>query len=185
MLKEIYKDIEHRMQQTIDMLKHDLATIRTGRASLAILDGIKVDYYGTPSPLNQVAKLAIPEASLITIQPYDPALIADVEKAILTADLGLNPANDGKLIRVPIPPLTAERRQMLIKKVHVMGEEAKNAVRHVRRDGNDRIKKLEKDKSISQDDEHRAYDEIQKQTDKMCAEVDGLVVHKDKELQEV
>ncbi len=185
MLKDIYQDIEHRMQQTVEKLKHDLATIRTGRATLAIFDGVKVPYYGTPTPLNQVAKLSVPEASLITIQPYDPGLIGDIEKAILGSDLGLNPANDGKLIRVPIPPLTAERRQMLVKRVHTLGEEAKNAIRHVRRDGNDAVKKLEKDKAISQDEEHRALDEIQKKTDKMCTEVDELVSHKDKEVKEV
>jgi ribosome recycling factor len=185
MLKEIHKDVDHRMQQTIENFKHDLAAIRTGRASLAILEGVKVDYYGTPSPLNQVAKLGVPEAALITIQPYDPGLIGEIEKAILTSDLGLNPSNDGKLIRVPIPPLTAERRQMLIKKVHTMGEEAKNTIRHIRRDGNDAVKKLEKDKEISQDDEHRAYDEIQKKTEKMCAELDEIVSHKDAELKEV
>ena len=185
MLKEIRKDAERRMAKTIDNLKHEMATIRTGRASLAILDGIRVDYYGTPSPLNQVAKLSVPEASLIVIQPWDPALIADIEKAIQSSDLGLNPANDGKLIRLPIPPLTAERRTMLIKRVHGMGEEAKNAIRHIRRDANDAIKKLEKDSTISQDDEHRAYDDIQKLTDDRCAKVDDLVSHKDQELKEI
>ena len=185
MLKEIHDDTEERMGKTLENLKHELAAIRTGRASLAILDGIRVDYYGTPSPLNQVAKLSVPEASLIVIQPWDPALIGEIEKAIRTSDLGLNPANDGKLIRLPIPPLTAERRATLVKKVHQMGEEAKNAARHIRRDANDAIKDLEKKGDISQDDEHRAYGDIQKLTDDTCKSIDDLVAHKDEELKEI
>jgi len=185
MLTEIFKDVDERMRQAVEHMKHELATVRTGRASLAIFDGIRVDAYGSASPLNQVAKLGVPDASLITIQPYDPALIGDIEKAIQSSDLGLNPANDGKLIRVPIPPLTSERRQMLSKRVHTLGEETKNGIRHIRRDGNAEIKKLEKAKSISEDDEHRAYDDVQKKTEETCSQVDDLVRHKDKELQEV
>jgi len=185
MLNEIFKDMDQRMSQAVEHLKHELATVRTGRASLAIFDGVRVEAYGTASPLNQVAKLGVPDASMITIQPYDPSLIGEIEKAIQSSDLGLNPSNDGKLIRVPIPPLTSERRQMLAKRVHTLGEETKNAVRHVRRDGNGEVKKLEKAKDISEDEEHRAYDEIQKKTEEVCQQVDELVRHKDKELQEV
>ena len=184
-MEKTRKATEERMDKTVDNLKHELSTVRTGRASLAILDGVRVDYYGTPSPLNQVAKLSVPEAALIVVQPWDTALIGAIEKAIQIADLGLNPANDGKVIRLPIPPLTAERRTLLIKKVHAMGEDAKNAVRHIRRDANEAIKKLEKDSAISQDDEHRAHDEIQKLTDAHCTEVDELVSHKDQELKEI
>ncbi|MFQ5719988.1 MAG: ribosome recycling factor [Acidobacteriota bacterium] len=185
MLDQIHDDASTRMGKTLENLQHELATIRTGRASLAILDAIRVDYYGTPGPLNQVAKLSVPEASLIVIQPWDPALIGDIEKAIRSSDLGLNPTNDGKLIRLPIPPLTAERRAMLIKRVHTLGEETKGAVRHIRRDANDAVKKLQKEGKISQDDEHRAYDRIQKLTDERCGDVDGLIRHKDAELKEV
>lgn len=184
-MEETRKATEERMDKTVDNLKHELSTVRTGRASLAILDGIRVDYYGTPTPLNQVAKLSVPEAALIVVQPWETTLIGAIERAIQVADLGLNPANDGKVIRLPIPPLTAERRTLLIKKVHGMGEDAKNAVRHIRRDANDAIKKLEKDSAISQDDEHRAYDEIQKLTDARCTQVDELVAHKDQELKEI
>jgi ribosome recycling factor len=184
MLKEIFQDVDSRMQQALDHLMHELAGVRTGRASLVIFDGVRVDYYGTPSPLNQVAKLGVPDASMITIQPYDPALIGDIERAIQAANLGLNPANDGKLIRVPIPPLTSERRQTLQKKVHALGEETKNGIRHVRRDGNDATKALEKDKEISEDEEHRAYDEIQKKTEVACGKVDEMVQHKVTELRE-
>ncbi|MFQ5768314.1 MAG: ribosome recycling factor [Acidobacteriota bacterium] len=185
MVQDVLKDTDQKMRHAVDILKHEFATIRTGRASLAIFEGVRVDYYGTPTPLNQVAKLSVPDAAMITIQPYDPALIADIEKAILQSDLGLNPLNDGKLIRVPIPPLTAERRKMLVKKVHTLGEETKNAVRHIRRNANDAIKNLEKKKEISQDEEHHAYDEIQKRTEARCKEVDQVVLHKDKELMEV
>ncbi len=184
MLKEIFKDIDTRTQQALDHLMHELAGVRTGRASLVIFDGVRVDYYGTPSPLNQVAKLGVPDANMITIQPYDPALIGDIERAIQAANLGLNPSNDGKLIRVPIPPLTSERRQMLQKKVHGLGEEAKNGIRHVRRDGNDATKALEKEKGISEDEEHKGYDEIQKKTEAACDKVDEIVKHKVTELQE-
>jgi ribosome recycling factor len=184
MLTEIFKNVEERMDQAVEHLKHELATVRTGRATLAIFDGVRVDAYGSASPLNQVAKLGVPDASLITIQPYDPALIGDIERAIHAAGLDLNPANDGKVIRVPIPALTSERRQMLVKRVHTLGEETKNGIRHIRRDGNAEIKKLEKEKSISEDDEHRSYDEVQKKTEELCSLVDDLIRHKDKELQE-
>ncbi|MFQ5671346.1 MAG: ribosome recycling factor [Acidobacteriota bacterium] len=183
--RKVTEDMARRMSQAIDHLKHELASIRTGRASLAILDGIRVTYFDNPSPLNQVAKLSIPEASLIVIQPYDISLIVDIEKAIRSADLGLNPSNDGKLIRVPIPPLTAERRETLMRKVHSLGEEAKTAIRQVRRDGNDAIKKLEKTKVISQDEMHRTFEAIQKATDKECQVIDAAVSQKDRELTEV
>jgi ribosome recycling factor len=184
MLNQVYKDVDEGMKQALEHLKHELSTVRTGRASLAIFDGLKVDAYGTPTPMNQVAKLGVPDATLITIQPYDPSLITQIERAIQMSDLGLNPSNDGKLIRVPIPPLTSERRQVMSKRVHTLGEDCKNAIRHVRRDGNDEVKRLEKDKSISEDDEHRAFDEIQKKTEEACKVVDDLIRHKDKELKE-
>jgi ribosome recycling factor len=185
MIEETRRAAEERMEKALESLRHDVGTIRTGRASLAILDGVRIDYFGTPTPLNQVAKLSVPEAALIVVQPWDGTLIGEIERAIHTADLGVNPSNDGKVIRLPIPPLTAERRAVLIKRVHGMGEDAKNAIRHIRRDANDVIKKLEKDSAISQDDEHRAYDEIQKLTDTRCALVDELIVHKDHELTEI
>jgi ribosome recycling factor len=144
-----------------------------------------VDYYGTMTPMNQVAKLSIPEPSLVVAQPFDPSAVAAIEKAILASDLGLNPANDGKLVRIPIPALTEERRKQLVKKVHQLGEEAKTAVRQVRREANDELKKLQKDTKLSEDEAHRATDEVQKKTDKYVADVDALCKNKEKELMEV
>jgi ribosome recycling factor len=159
--------------------------VRTGRASLAIFDNLYVDYYGTATPLNQVAKLSIPEPSLIVAQPFDPSVLASIEKAIQTSDLGLNPANDGKLIRIPIPPLTEERRKQLVKKVHGLAEEAKTAIRHIRREANDELKRLEKDGDLSSDDARRTMDEVQKQTDKHTGSIEDLSKNKEKELMEV
>ncbi len=185
MLKEIIAAIEKRMNLTIEDTKHKLAIIRTGRASLSILEGVRVDYYGTETPVNQIAKLSIPDPTLIVAQPFDPTIINEIEKAILKADLGLNPANDGKIIRIPIPPLTEERRKQLIKKVSQTGEEGKTAIRQIRRDGNEEVKVLEKEKKISQDEEHRGYDEIQKITDTFVGKIDDLVKSKSKELMEL
>jgi len=185
MMKELVSSIERKMKERIEYARRSLATIRTGRASLAILDGVTVDYYGTPTPLNQVASLAIPDATLITAQPWDSTQIPAIEKAILKADLGLNPQNDGKLVRIPIPPLTEERRKEFVKKVHQMGEDERTHVRQVRRDGNEQAKKLMKDKAISEDDEKRALEQIQKLTDKYIVAIDELVKHKEKELLEV
>ena len=174
-----------RMIASVEDFRHKLATVRTGRASLGILDGIHVDYYGTPTPLNQIAKLSVPEASLIVAQPFDPSTLQPIEKAIRASDLGLNPANDGKLIRIPIPPLTEERRKQLIKKVHALREEAKTAVRQIRRDANDEAKHLEKDGDVSQDDAHRVLDEIQQATDRFTKEIDQLCASKEAELSEI
>jgi ribosome recycling factor len=176
---------DKRMAASVEDFRHKLATVRTGRASLGILDGVNVDYYGTPTPLNQIAKLSIPEPTLIVAQPFDPSTLRPIEKAILSADLGLNPSNDGKLIRIPIPPLTEERRKQLIKKVNGMREDSKTAVRQIRRDSNEETKGLEKAGEISEDDAHRWLGDIQKQTDHYTAEIDRLCANKEEELSEV
>ena len=185
MIDEIQADVERRMKSTLEILRKDLSSIRTGRASLAILDGVKVDYYGTDTPLSQVATLSVPEPSMIVVQPWDPGNIEAIEKAVLRADLGLNPSNDGKVVRLPIPPLTEERRKQLARKVSKIGEECKTALRQVRRDGNEQIKSLEKSKTVSQDDEHRALDAIQKLTDQFSKSVDDLVKKKEREILEI
>lgn len=185
MLDEILEETDKRMDATVEDGRHKLAAVRTGRASLAMFDGVMVDYYGTPTPLNQVAKLSIPEPSLIVAQPFDPSTLGVIEKAILASDLGLNPANDGKLIRIPIPPLTEERRKQLVKKVHALGEDSKTAIRQIRRDANDKLKKLEKDGDASQDDVRRALEEVQKRTDRHTGQIDEYCSNKEKELMEV
>jgi ribosome recycling factor len=182
---ELLKSTDERMDATVADAKHKLASVRTGRASLALLDGIRVDYYGTPTPLNQVAKLSIPEPTLIVAQPFDPSTLAPIEKAIMSSDLGLNPSNDGKLIRIPIPPLTEERRKQLAKKVRSLGEESKTAIRQIRRDTNEQIKSLEKASEISEDDAHRYLDETQKITDRHTGQIDELCKQKEKELMEI
>jgi ribosome recycling factor len=183
--KEILREADTKMNATVADARHRLATVRTGRATLALFDGVMVDYYGTPTPLNQVAKLSIPEPTLIVAQPFDPSTLPTIEKAIMASDLGLNPSNDGKLVRIPIPALTEERRKELVKKVHAMGEEAKTAIRHARRDANETIKNAQKSGELSEDDAHRALDEVQKRTDAHAAEIDTLCKNKDKELMEV
>jgi ribosome recycling factor len=183
--KQVIDQVEKKMAATLQDARHKLAAVRTGRASLAMFDGVMVDYYGTMTPLNQVAKLSIPEPSLVVAQPFDPSALPSIEKAILAADLGLNPANDGKLVRIPIPALTEERRKQLVKKVHQQGEEAKTAVRLIRREANEEIKKLQKDSHLSEDDGRRATDDVQKKTDKYVADVDALCKNKEKELMEV
>ena len=182
MVKEIHDAAEKKMKHSVEMTRKELATIRTGRASLAILDGIHVDYYGNATPLNQVATLAVPDPTLITIQPWEPALTKEIEKAILQSELGLTPANDGKVVRLPIPPLTEERRKQLAKKVHHVGEEGKTVVRQHRREANDHLKALLKDKKISEDDEKRALEQIQELTDRSVKQIDDLVQHKEKEI---
>src|SRR5271156_2344927 len=169
--KEVEANLQMRMEKALADLLHEMASIRTGRASLGILDHIRVDYYGTPTPLNQVANLHVPEPSLITIQPWDVSQIGPIEKAIRGSDLGLNPANDGKLIRVPIPALTEERRKDMVKRLHHVVEEHRVAARNVRRDANEHLKKLLKDKVISEDEERRALDEVQKMTDDHIAKI--------------
>jgi ribosome recycling factor len=182
---EVRKQLVDRMDKAIESLKKDIAGIRTGRASLGIFEGITVDYYGTPTPINQVATMSVPESRLITIQPWDLKMIAEIEKAILKSDLGLNPSNDGKIIRIAIPPLTEERRKQIIKQVHKRVEEAKIAVRNIRRDSNDEVKKLEKEKKMSEDDAKKTLEEIQKLTDSYIKRTDEINSHKEKELMEV
>ena len=184
MKEKILEDVKRKMNKVLEILDQDLARIRTGRASVALLEGIKVEAYDTTMPLPQVASLAAPEPRLLTVQPWDPTLLADIEKAILKSDLGLTPANDGKLIRLPIPTLTTERRKELVKVVKKMGEEAKVSLRNVRREGNDRFKDLKKDKEVSEDEAHRAQDEVQKITDDFIKKVDAQAADKEKEIME-
>lgn len=174
-----------RMDKVISGMQHEIAAIRTGRASVAIFDSLRVDYYGTPTPLNQVANLHVPEASLITIQPWDVSQIATIEKAIRNADMGLNPANDGKIIRIPVPPLTEERRKEIVKKLHGVAEEHRVAARTIRRDANEHLKKLLKDKLISEDEERRALEDVQKTTDAHIAKIDQVAKAKEKDILEI
>lgn len=183
-VKELEANAKTRMEKALGDLQNDMASVRTGRASLSIFDNLRVDYYGTPTPVNQVANLHVPEPALITIQPWDVSQIASIEKAIRTSDLGLNPANDGKIIRVPIPPLTEERRKEIVKRVHHLAEEHRVAARNIRRDANEQLKKMLKDKAISEDEERRALDEVQKMTDAFIQKIDGASKAKEKELME-
>ena len=184
-VKEVEASIKTRMEKALSDLQHEMATIRTGRASLSILDNLRVDYYGTPTPLNQVANLHVPEPNLITIQPWDVSQIGLIEKVIRTSDLGLNPANDGKIIRLPIPPLTEERRKEFVKKLHGVAEHHRVAVRNIRRDGNEAVKKLFKDKKITEDDDKKAHDEIQKLTDTYMDKIDTASKTKEKDILEI
>jgi len=185
MIQDVVKDVQHRMNGAIDALHREFKSLRTGRANAAMLDGITVDYYGTPTPLAQVASIKVPEASLIVAEPWDKSMVAVIEKAIRTSDLGLNPATDGKVVRIPIPSLTEERRKDLVKRAHHMAEEARTAIRQVRRDGNEHLKKMLKDKEISEDDEKRGLDEIQKITDKHIDEVGSVLKHKEADIMAV
>jgi len=184
MLDEIYAETKTNMQKAVDALKKELARVRTGRASLTLLDGIRVDYYGTLTPLNQMASLAVPESRLITIQPWDATALKEIEKAILKSDLGLTPASDGKLIRIAIPPLTEERRKELVKVVHKACEDHKIGIRNVRRDGNEMIKELKKEGDVAEDDAFKAQDEIQKITDSFVGQIDAVYKEKEKEILE-
>lgn len=181
-VKEIEAHARARMDKVLSDLQQESAGIRTGRASVSIFDNIKVDYYGTPTPINQVANLHVPEATLITIQPWDVSQIGVIEKAIRGSDLGLNPANDGKLIRVPIPALTEERRKEMVKRLHHVVEEHRVAARNVRRDANEHLKKLLKDKLISEDEERRALDDVQKMTDGHITKIDAVSKAKETEI---
>jgi ribosome recycling factor len=183
-LKEVEANARTRMEKVLADLQHEMANIRTGRASVSLLDHVRVDYYGTPTPVNQLATLHVPEASLLTLQPWDASQIGAIEKAIRAADLGLNPSNDGKLIRVPIPALTEERRKELVKKLHHVAEEHRVAMRNIRRDANEAAKKLLKDKLISEDDERRALDDIQKMTNSHIDKLDQASKGKEKEILE-
>lgn len=185
MEQELKRKTNERMAGAIDSLKKEFASIRTGRASLALLDGIMVNYYGSLTPLQQLASLSIPESRQIAIQPWDPKIIPDIEKSIMKSDLGITPVNDGRIIRIHIPPLTEERRKQLVKVVKKKAEEAKVAVRNVRRDTNEEIKKLEKEKHLSEDEVKRFHDEIQKLTDSYIAKVEEILNHKEKEIMEV
>ena len=184
MIDDIYQETNESMGKSVEALSRELKRVRTGRASLSILDGIKVDYYGTLTPLNQMATLAVPESRLITIQPWDVSVIKDIEKALLKSDLGLTPANDGKLIRISIPPLTEERRKELVKVVHKMAEDYKVSVRNARRDANELIKSLKKDGDISEDDAFKPQDEVQKITDAHIKSIDECCQEKEKEILE-
>jgi len=181
-LKGLFGEVNKRMHAAIDHLQHEFAGVRTGRASVTILDGVHVEAYGAKVPLNQVAGLSIPEPTLIVAQPFDPSQLGAIEKAIRAAGLGLNPANDGKIVRIPLPALTEERRKELSKHVHKLSEEGRNSIRQVRRDANDRLKKLLKDHKISEDDEKKGLDEVQKITDNHIKQIDDLQKKKDSEL---
>jgi ribosome recycling factor len=184
-LKEIRAQQKTRMDKAVDDFRKAMASVRTGRASVHMLDGVTVDYYGTPTPLNQVAQVHAPEPQLITVQPFDSSQLGPIEKAIRSGELGLNPMNDGKLIRVPVPPLTTERRQDMVKHLHRVLEEHRTAVRNIRRDGNDAIKKAAKDKKISEDEEKRSLDEIQKLTDGEIKKMEEMSKGKEKEVMEL
>jgi len=181
-LKGLFVEVNKRMNAAIDHLRHELGGVRTGRASVTILDSVHVDAYGSRTPLNQLAGLSVPEPSLIVAQPFDPSLLGTIEKAIRASDLGLNPSNDGKVVRIPIPALTEERRKELSRHVHKLSEEGRNSIRQVRRDANERLKKLFKDSKISQDDEKKGLDEVQKLTDQHVNNIDELQRKKDADL---
>ena len=184
-IKDVENHLQTRMEKAISDLQHEMAAIRTGRATLSLLDHIRVDYYGTPTPLNQVANLHVPEPAMITLQPWDVSQIGPIEKSIRTSDLGLNPSNDGKIIRLPIPPLTEERRKELVKKLHAAAEHHRVSVRAIRRDGNEAVKKLLKDKKVAEDDEKKALDDIQKLTDAYMLKIDQAAKTKEKEILEI
>jgi ribosome recycling factor len=184
-LKETYVQLKTRMDKAVEDFRKAMAGVRTGRASVHMLDNVTVDYYGSQMPLNQIAQVHAPEAQLITVQPFDPTQLGVIEKAIRTADLGLNPMNDGKIIRVPVPALTEERRKDMVKHLHKILEEHRTAVRNIRRDGNDAIKKAAKDKKITEDDEKRAMDEIQKLTDDEIKKMEDMSKAKEKEVMEI
>jgi ribosome recycling factor len=184
-MMQAHQEIEAKMKKVVDHLHTELKTLRTGRASIAILEPVRVDYYGTPTPLNQVANLSVPDATMIVAQPWDPSTIPAIERAIRQADLGLNPASDGKIIRIPVPSLTEDRRKEIVKKAHDFAETSRNGVRQARREGNEMLKKLEKDKAISQDDERRGHDEMQKLHDHYIGLINKALETKEKDLMTV
>ena len=185
MVDEIFEDLKARMGKSIETLKREYSRLRTGRASISLLDGIRVSYYDSPTPLNQMASLAVPEPRLIVIQPWDKTAIEDIEKAILKSELGLTPMNDGKVIRISIPPLTEERRKELVKVARKMSEDNKVAIRNIRRDANEMLKDLKKEKEITEDDLYRSQEEVQKATDQFISQVDELCAAKEKEILEI
>jgi len=184
MLDDIYEDTRESMDKTIASLKTELKRVRTGRANLSLLDGIRVDYYGTLTPINQMASLSVPESRLITIQPWDASVIKEIEKALLKSDLGLTPSNDGKIIRIAIPPLTEERRKQLAKSVHKTCEDHKIAIRNLRRDANELLKSLKKDGEIAEDAAFKGQDQVQKITDEFISQIDDIYKEKEKEILE-
>jgi ribosome recycling factor len=184
-INAVTKDVQHRMHGAIEALHSHFKTLRTGRANAAMLDAVVVDYYGTPTPIAQAANIKVPEPALLVIEPWDRSMLAPIEKAIRTSDLGFNPTSDGKVIRVPIPTLTEERRKDLVKKASAMAEESRTAIRQVRRDGNEKLKKLLKDKAISEDDEKRGLEEIQKLTDRHIDEVASVLKQKEVDIMSV
>lgn len=185
MLPQIYQEMERKMVKAVEVLKGEFSGIRTGRANPALLDGIKVMSYGSLTALNQVAGISVPESRMLLIQPWDKTLIPEIEKAIMKSELGLNPINDGKVIRLPIPTLTEERRHELVKLVKKMSEDSKVAIRNIRRDANDEIKKLEKDKKVSEDESKKAHDKTQEYTNKYILQIDEALAKKEKEIMEV
>lgn len=184
MIDAIIEDTQGSMGKTITSLKNELKRLRTGRANASLLDGIRVDYYGTPTPVNQMASVSVPESRLITIQPWDVSVIKEIEKAIMKSDLGLTPSNDGKIIRIAIPPLTEERRKQLAKNVHKICEDHKVAIRNIRRDANDLLKAAKKDSEISEDDAFKGQDQVQKVTDGFIKDIDDIFKEKEKEILE-
>ncbi len=184
-LKDSFTQLKARMDKAVEDFRREMAGTRTGRASVHMLDGVKVEYYGELMPLNQIAQIHAPEAQLITVQPFDPSSLAAIEKAVRGSDLGLNPNNDGKLIRIPVPPLTEERRKEMVKHLHKILEEHRTAVRNIRRDGLDAIKKAQKDKKITEDDERRAGEDLQKLTDDEIKKMEEMSKNKEKEVMQV
>ena len=184
-LKDIQQQLKTRMEKAVDDFRANLASTRTGRASVHMLDQIKVSYYGSDTPLNQVAQVTAPDANLILIQPWDPSILADIEKALRTSDLGFNPQNDGKIVRIPIPPMTEERRREVVKHLNKTLEDHRTAVRNIRRDGNDLIKKSAKDKKISEDEEKRSLEEIQKLTDDEIRRMEEMCRNKEREVMQI
>jgi ribosome recycling factor len=184
-LKEVHQQLKSRMEKAVEDFRANLASTRTGRASVHMLDQVKVPYYGSDMPLNQVAQVTAPEANLILIQPWDPSIIGDIEKALRTSDLGFNPQNDGKIVRIPIPPMTEERRREVVKHLNKTLEDHRTAIRNVRRDGNDLVKKAAKDKKISEDEEKRSLEEIQKLTDDEIKRMEEMCRNKEKEVMQV
>jgi ribosome recycling factor len=180
--QSVMKDVETKMTSALEALGRELATVRTGRASAGLLDGIRVDYYGTPTPVNQMASISVPDARTIVIQPWEASQLKAIEKAIMTSDLGLTPVNDGKIVRLAMPSPTEERRKQLAKTVHKIAEESRVVVRNLRREANDRLKAMAKDKKISEDEERRSHDQIQKTTDRFIAKVDELLKKKEQEI---
>ena len=181
-MKELFREVEQLMKHAMDHFHHELKRLRTGRASLGMLEGVTVDYYGTQVPLNQVANLSVADANLIVAQPFDPTTIPAIQRGITTANLGLNPSSDGKVVRIPVPPLTEDRRKELVRKAHDLAEHARNAVRQARREGNDKLKAMEKKHTISQDDERRGLDEVQKLHDHYIAQINSTLQHKEKDI---